>query len=178
VALREVRVGVWAYPPQVSVDADDRPTGIFVDIVEAVGAENGWQITYVDGTWEDTLARLRGGEIDLGLGVGQVALRRAEFDLTDEPVVSDWGQIFTREGDRIETVLDLEGKTVVGWKSDRTYRSLSIWPGSSGWRPSIWQRTPSPRTSPWSPTDAQTLWSSCGSPAAPTPSSSGSSPVP
>jgi|GEM_PF-3077761 len=123
-AQRDVRVGTWSYPPQVYLDADGQPVGIFIDIVEAVGARHGWRIRYVYGTWEDTLARLETGEIDLGLGVGQVALRRAQFDLNREPVVSDWGQIFTREDGRIETVLDLEGKTVTGWKDDRTFRSL------------------------------------------------------
>ena len=123
-ADREVRVGTWSYPPQVSQDAEGRPVGIFVDIVEAVGARHGWRITYVFGTWEDTLARLESGEIDLGLGVGQVAMRRAQFTLNREPVVSDWGQLFTRGDERVETVLDLEGKIVTGWKDDRTFRSL------------------------------------------------------
>ncbi len=123
-ADREVRVGTWSYPPQVSQDAEGRPEGIFVDIVEAVGARHGWRIKYVFGTWEDTLARLESGEIDLGLGVGQVAMRRAQFTLNREPVVSDWGQIFTREDGRVETVLDLEGRIVTGWKDDRTFRSL------------------------------------------------------
>jgi PAS domain S-box-containing protein len=123
-ADREVRVGTWSYPPQVSQDAEGRPVGIFVDIVEAVGARHGWRITYVFGTWEDTLSRLESGEIDLGLGVGQVAMRRAQFTLSREPVVSDWGQLFTRGDERVETVLDLEGKIVTGWKDDRTFRSL------------------------------------------------------
>ncbi len=123
-AVREVRVGTWSYPPQVALDEEGRPEGIFIDIVEAVGARHDWRIAYVHGTWEDTLARLGDGTIDLGLGVGQVALRTAEFDLNNEPVVSDWGQIYTRDDGRLETILDLEGKTVVGWRDDRTYRSL------------------------------------------------------
>ncbi len=125
-AVREVRVGTWSYPPQVALDEESRPEGIFIDIVEAVGARHDWRITYVYGTWEDTLARLGDGAIDLGLGVGQVALRKAEFDLNEEPVVSDWGQIYTRDDGQIETILDLEGKTVVGWRDDRTYRSLQL----------------------------------------------------
>ncbi len=123
-AARNVRVGTWSYPPQVFIDESGKPAGIFIDIVEYLAAENDWTVTYVHGTWEDTLDRLEHGKIDLGLGVGQARPRREQFYLNAEPVVSDWGQIYTRKGERIETLLDLQGKRVVGWRDDRTFQAL------------------------------------------------------
>lgn len=123
-AAREVRVGTWDYPPQVMIGERGDPEGIFIDIVEEVGARNDWHITYVHGTWHDTLRRLESGAIDLGLGIGQIEKRQRQFDLNAEPVISDWGQLYTRRDDAIETVLDLEGKTVTGWRDDRTFEAF------------------------------------------------------
>jgi|GEM_PF-6824063 len=46
-AARTVRVGVYQNEPKVYVDDEGRPAGIFIDLIEAIAAEEGWDLEYV-----------------------------------------------------------------------------------------------------------------------------------
>ncbi len=110
-ALR-VRVGIYQNSPKVAVSEVGKPEGIFVDLIEAIAADEGWSIEYVPGTWSQGLDRLAAGEIDLMPDVALTQAREAVYAFHREPVLSDWFQVYTRRGSGIRSVLDLNGKRV------------------------------------------------------------------
>lgn len=83
-----VRVGVYQNSPKVFVDVDGRPSGIFVDIIEAIAEREGWRIEYLPGTWQEGLQRLTSGEIDLMPDVARTADRMDRFAFHDQPALS------------------------------------------------------------------------------------------
>jgi len=107
-----VRVGIYDNMPKVGMGKAGRPEGIFVDIIEAIAAKEGWELEYVPGTWREGLDRVAGGEIDLMPDVAQSKSRGARFAYHREPVLSDWFQIYARKGSGIRSIIDLAGKRV------------------------------------------------------------------
>ena len=107
-----VRVGIYQNSPKVALSRSGTPEGIFVDLIEAIAAAEGWTLEYVPGTWAEGLDRLAAGALDL---MPDVALTREREDLyafPREPALSDWFQIYARRGSGIRSVPDLDGKRV------------------------------------------------------------------
>jgi signal transduction histidine kinase len=111
-AGQRVRVGMYQNRPKLGMDESGRPEGIFVDLVEAIAQQEGWTIEYVPGTWAEGLDRLAAGEIDLMPDVAHSQAREAIYAFHREPVLSDWFQVYAREGSGVRSLLDLDGKRV------------------------------------------------------------------
>lgn len=108
----EIAVGVYQNPPKIFLDESGRPAGVFIDLIEAAAEEEGWSLRYVPGTWAEGLDRLARGEIDLMPDVARTPEREAKFNFHQEPVLSDWFQVYARRGSGIRSILDLQGKKV------------------------------------------------------------------
>ena len=111
-AGRTVRVGLYENEPKVGWGADGRPEGIFVDLLEAIAAAEGWTLEYVRGTWSEGLARLEAGELELMPDVAHSDERARSFAFHHEPVLSSWSQVYARRGSGIRSLLDLDGRRV------------------------------------------------------------------
>lgn len=111
-AAEKIRVGIYQNSPKVGLSAAGKPEGIFIDIVEAIAAAEGWEIEYVPGTWAEGLERLGRGDIDLMPDVARTPEREALFAFHQEPVLSSWTQVYTRRGSGVRSMLDLEGKRI------------------------------------------------------------------
>jgi len=107
-----IRVGVYDNPPKVSSAGSGKAEGIFIDILEAIAAQENWTIKYVPGTWKEGLDRLESGVIDLMPDVAYTVERAEKFLFNDEPAISDWLQVFSTRGKDIKSVLDLAGKRI------------------------------------------------------------------
>lgn len=117
-AERVIRVGINDYAPLIILDDSGTPRGFFIDIIEDAAHREGWRIEYVEGTFQNTIDRLKTGEIDLGLGLSQTNERNAHYDFCREPAVSTWAQIYTRRETSIKTILDLKGKRIAYLRGD------------------------------------------------------------
>ena len=120
-AAREVRVGTYGDAPLVSLNAQGKPVGLYIDIIEQIAAANDWHVTYVNGSWNDNLTWLRSGTIDLVLDIAQTPQRIADFSLNENPVVPKWSQIDVSRGSTIRTVRDLDGQRVAVNRGDVTF---------------------------------------------------------
>lgn len=107
-----VRVGVYENAPKIFT-REGRPAGILIDIIEEIGRREGWQISYVSGSWAENLDRLARGEIDLMPDMAYSAERSALFDFPKVPVLSSWFQIYAPKGHGIRSILDLNGKRIM-----------------------------------------------------------------
>jgi PAS domain S-box-containing protein len=108
---REVKVGIYNSMPMVWF-SEGRAQGLFVEVLESVAAEEGWQLSFVPGTWDQCLEQLESGAIDLLPSIAYSKQRAEKFDFTSEFLFLDWGLVYTREGSPIQTIFDLEGMTV------------------------------------------------------------------
>ncbi|SES92356.1 His Kinase A (phospho-acceptor) domain-containing protein [Methanococcoides vulcani] len=119
-----IRVGVYQYEPVVFTDDDGMIRGFYIDILEHIASKEGWNIEYVPCPWAECLERLETGEIDLLVAIAYSEERGERFDFTNEAVVLDWGQIYTRSDLEIQSILDLDQKTVIGLREDIYYLSF------------------------------------------------------
>ncbi len=109
---REVVVGLYDNEPRVFRDASGRPSGIFVDLVERLAAEEGWELSYVDCRWSDCLERTVAGEIDLMPDVSISNARQKRLDFHAQPVLHSWSQVYVRSDVAIDSILDLKDRRV------------------------------------------------------------------
>jgi signal transduction histidine kinase len=107
-----VIVGIYENAPKVFLTAEGKPAGFFVDIIEAVADTEGWKLEYRYGTWSEGLERLERGEIDLMPDVAYTPARSAVYAFHEEPVLSDWFQVYAASGSGIRSLVDLDGKRV------------------------------------------------------------------
>ncbi|MGH7305108.1 MAG: SpoIIE family protein phosphatase [Candidatus Rokuibacteriota bacterium] len=123
-ATTSLRVGTYANPPLIFRDEQGHPQGIYVDLLEHVAREERWTLQYVEGAWAQCLDRLGRGEIDLLVAIGYSPERSRQFEFSSEPVIVNWGQVYTRRNANIQTLLDLTGRTLAVVRGDIYYQSL------------------------------------------------------
>ncbi|MEQ8187864.1 MAG: ATP-binding protein [Candidatus Eremiobacterota bacterium] len=111
-AEQNVRIGIYQNSPKISLSETGHPEGIYIDLIEAIAAEEGWSIDYVPGTWAQCLDCLNAGKIDLMPDVALTPERKHLYTFHNEPVLSDWFQVYARHGSGIRTILDLNGRRV------------------------------------------------------------------
>ena len=105
-----IRVGYYENPPKLYTVDQGASRGIFVEILEDIAAKENWHLQWVPGNWQQGLARLESGEIDIMPDVAY-SLRRAEkYVFSDEPVFINWAVLYTRMGIQVHSLPDLEGK--------------------------------------------------------------------
>ena len=92
-ALRVVKIGIYENKPLQFAAEGDASRGLFVDIADSIGRQEGWTIEYVPGSWTRCLERLDRGEIDLMGAIAYSKQRAERFDFTNEVVLSNWGVV-------------------------------------------------------------------------------------
>lgn len=110
--LLEIRVGIYDNPPKLSNGTQGQPRGIFPEILKEIAQEENWHLRWVSGTWEQSMARLESGEIDLMPDVAYSLERAKKYEFSEEPVMVNWAVLYTRSGLRVDSLLDLVGKKV------------------------------------------------------------------
>jgi len=111
-AARDVKVAMTDLRPSLFLDEKGEPAGFFVDLLEDLAAEEGWNLIWIKGTLSESWERLSEGDIDLLPAVTATSERLVRYDFTNEPVLSIWSQVYARPDSGISTILDLEGKRV------------------------------------------------------------------
>ena len=107
-----LKVGLYENAPKIYTDADGQAAGFWPDLLRHIAAEEEWELVWVPGTWEEGLDRLEKGEIDIMPDVAWTEARNKRFDFSQETVLLNWSRLYVRKGLEVQTVLDLEGKTI------------------------------------------------------------------
>lgn len=113
-----IRVGVFQAPPMVHIGADGRYSGVVIEILEAIAADEAWRIEYIPGTWPQILDRLKDGSIDMLCLLADRPERREWAVFNTEPLYVEWGQLWRTQKSDIRNHRDLEGKTIIGVVDD------------------------------------------------------------
>ncbi len=117
-AARDVRVGLHEFRPTIYTDEQGKPAGIFVDLLTDTAGEEGWNLIWVHGTFQENLDRLAAGDLDLLAGVTDTPDREKYLDFNHEVAVSAWTQVYAKPDSGINTILDLDGKRVALLRGD------------------------------------------------------------
>jgi len=109
-------VGIYNFEPLAAVDENGQAEGLFIDVLNHIAQKESWAITYVPGSWNQCLERLKRNDIDL-LSSAVYSEQRAQFfDFTNEFLFLDWGLVYKKKGSPIQTIFDLDGKRVSALK--------------------------------------------------------------
>jgi PAS domain S-box-containing protein len=107
-----IKVGAYENQPKIFTNAQNEASGFWPDIINYAAAEEGWQIEWVHGTWTECLEKLEKNEIDIMPDVAYTQERAGLYDFSKETVYVSWSGVYVREKSNIQSILDLEGKTV------------------------------------------------------------------
>jgi signal transduction histidine kinase len=105
---REVKVGIYQNHPKIFISEDGNPAGIFVDILNHIADQEGWELSYHEGTWDENLLRLEEGKLDLIPDLAYAPQRAHRFDFHQTPVLFSWSQLYARKNLHLTNILDLE----------------------------------------------------------------------
>lgn len=109
---RTVRVGVYHNPPIVIFNPDGTYDGLSIRVLQETADEEGWELEWVPGIWEETFGRLLDGKVDLLVGIGYSAERAARFPYSKETIINTWGVVYRSPRAPITSILDLSGRTI------------------------------------------------------------------
>ncbi len=118
-ATQKIKVGVYNFKPLVFIDDMEKAQGFFPDILEYIAEQEGWEITYVPGSWSECLNRVENGEVDIQVAIAYSAKRAVNLDFSSY-LIMDWASVFKHKGSPIQTIFDLQDKTVSVVKSGIT----------------------------------------------------------
>jgi PAS domain S-box-containing protein len=107
-----IKVGVYENEPKIFTDENGKPSGFWPDIIEYIASQEGWEIQWVHGTWQECLERLQNNEIDIMPDVAYSEDRAAVFDFSQETVYVSWSRVYAQKGSSIQTIPDLSGKSI------------------------------------------------------------------
>ncbi len=113
-----VRVGAFNLYPGIFLDVDGEVKGFYVDALNDLGKKENIVFKYVYGSWEQGLARVKNGEVDMLTSVAVTEERLAYMDYTSTPLLTVWSEVYVNPNSEINGILDLEGKTIAVMKSD------------------------------------------------------------
>ena len=111
-----IKVGVYNNPPKIYTDEKGTVSGFWPILIRYIAAEEGWKIDWVSGSWAQGLKRLEIGDIDIMPDTGWTEPRSRKFAFSKETVLVSWSRLYVPGGSNIESIIDLDGKTVAALK--------------------------------------------------------------
>jgi|GEM_PF-2366484 len=123
-AEKSIKVGVYQNKPLVFIDSGGNASGLSIDILKYIAKKENWKIEYVPGSLQESLLRLEKGEIDMLSVPYSKEMEGFKCVFTNVPVLSNWAQVYTRRGCGIQSIVDLENKSIAGVKNDVYFDEL------------------------------------------------------
>lgn len=119
-----LRVGVYNNKPTIFEDNDGKVKGLFIDILEEIAINEGWELEYVPGHFSEIYDELKAGNIDLLPGIAYVEEREQFVDYTYETVMANWAELYVPEGFSLTSLIELEGKKIAVKQGDIHFQVL------------------------------------------------------
>ncbi|MCD4719413.1 MAG: PAS domain S-box protein [Desulfobacula sp.] len=116
-----IKVGIHNNEPLIFIDADGKGKGIFADIIEYVASQEGWQIEYMPGTWQQCLSRLENNQIDILCTIAFSTTRDKLYDFNKENLLTNWAQLYTARNSHIKAITGLAGRKLAVLNEDIHY---------------------------------------------------------
>jgi PAS domain S-box-containing protein len=117
-AGQTVRIGYEQNHPIAGTASDGKAQGIMIDLIQEIARREGWTIKYMPCVWNKCLENLENAEIDLLVGIAYTQERAQKYSYNQHTIISNWGLLYSRPGQKIENYADLEGKRIALVKND------------------------------------------------------------
>jgi len=119
-----IRVGVYLNPPLSYLSQNGKPTGFIIDLLDIIAREEGWTLDYVSCKWDQCNSLLKQGKIDMLAPIAVDDAEKRGYDFNRESLYVNWGQIVIPKGEKLESPLDLAGKSVIALSGDVHFADL------------------------------------------------------
>jgi PAS domain S-box-containing protein len=117
-AGRIVHIGYEQNHPMAGTASDGKAQGIMIDLIQEIARREDWTIQYAPCVWSKCLENLETGTIDLLVGIAYTPERAQKYSYNQHTVISNWGLLYSRTGQKIESYADLHGKRIALVKND------------------------------------------------------------
>ena len=117
-ARRPVRVAVFTFVPGIFMDEEGQARGFFADMLREVAGREGWDLTFVPGTWAQGLERVRLGKVDLVTSVARTPGRESYLSFGQVPAYTVWSNLYAHPSVTITSILDVRGRRVALMRND------------------------------------------------------------
>lgn len=111
-------IGYYDNPPLSHVSPLGEPDGLFINLVDDVAATLGWDVRWRLVDFAAGLQAAEDGHIDALAVVAETPARAETLIFPDEPVVSNWAQIYAAPRVAPQTLLDLRDRRVAAVGGD------------------------------------------------------------
>ncbi len=105
-----LKVGVYAQPPDITLDEAGNLRGIFGEILVEIAREEGWTLASQSCHWSDCLQALQAGNIDLLPNVFYSPERARVLQFHHAPVLQTWSQVYAPKGHAFLRLEDMQGR--------------------------------------------------------------------
>jgi ABC-type amino acid transport substrate-binding protein/nitrogen-specific signal transduction histidine kinase len=107
-----IKIGIYQNEPKVYLDRQDKPAGLFPEILKYIAEKEDWELEYIPCVWNECLGKVESGELDLMVDVAFSESRATRFNFNEEVVLGNWSRVYTRDGIAIRSILDLDRKKI------------------------------------------------------------------
>lgn len=122
-----IRVGVFPNPPVAFKNNKGKWRGISVDVIQAIADEKGWKLEYIEDSFSGLQNKFKTNEIDIISMMAYSDKRAKKYTFSKNPLISNWGLVYSRPDSKISSLLDLKGKRIGVMKNnihDTAFRKL------------------------------------------------------
>ncbi|MBO8161440.1 MAG: transporter substrate-binding domain-containing protein [Thermosipho sp. (in: Bacteria)] len=111
-----IKVGIYDDYPMCYVDKNNKPNGIYVELLNYIAKKENWKIIYVYDTWLNLLEKLKSGEINILTSIAYSSERAKIYDFNEEPIISNWGVVVSNRD--INNIAELSGLEIALMEKD------------------------------------------------------------
>ena len=105
-------VAIHENRPLAFFDEDGKPAGFYVDLLDYVSAKENWTLEYLELPRAEMLERAEEGQVDIIATIGYSEPFIERYVFTEEKLLNNWGVLYVQPDSAIESILDLEGRSV------------------------------------------------------------------
>ncbi len=116
--LKSVRIGYFDTPPLSFINNDNQPDGFIVDLLNEIASLENFKITWVHDDFPQLMAQMKSKQLDALVSTAYSDERALFLDYSKLSFSNVWGQVFLPGSSNIESVFDLEGKTIALMEND------------------------------------------------------------
>ncbi len=116
-----LKVGYYEDYPLIYTDSSNKIQGLYKDILNYIARHEGWTIEWIHSTFSTLLNHLKNGTIDIMTAIAYSKERSEIFDFNNESIISNWGEIYTKTSLGIDSIIDLQDKSIAVVEDDIYY---------------------------------------------------------
>ena len=124
---QKFKVGVYDNPPMVYWDENSKPAGFFIELLDHIADENGWELEYDSCKFAACKNLLQRDDIDILPDLGHSIARDSLFDFNETPIISTWAEIYYAESRDLplNDIMNLDGLSIAVLNGDYFFKNGS-----------------------------------------------------